>query len=160
MITQSRVMELFSYKPESGHFVRALKLPGSLIGSIAGCPKAGYIVIRADGVLYRAHRLAWLYVHGVWPTGEVDHINGQKSDNRIANLRDVSISENRQNQHRARKNSSTGRLGVTFSPARNKFIAHICINAKTKTIGYFGTADEAHAAYLAEKRASHKGNTL
>jgi hypothetical protein len=160
MITQTRLMELFNYESESGQFIRATKLPGSIIGSVAGCAKAGYIVIRADGVLYRAHRLAWLYVYGTWPSGEVDHINGQKSDNMISNLRDVSIAVNRQNQRRARKNNLTGRLGVTFSPQRKKFVAHICINGKTKTIGYFNTADHAHAAYVAEKRAKHEGNTL
>jgi hypothetical protein len=160
MITQKRLKELFKYNTDTGDFIRAMKLPGGVVGSVAGCLKSGYVVIRADGVLYRAHRLAWLYINGEWPIGEVDHINGQKNDNRISNLRDVPISENRQNQRTARKNNTTGFLGVTYSKVRNKFIAHICINGKNKTIGYFENASDAHTAYVSEKRINHKGNTL
>ena len=161
MLTLERLKELFSYDPETGHFTR---LPGQAYrpkgGDIAGCVKSGYLVIRVDGVLYRAHRLAWLYMMGQWPENEVDHINGAKGDNRWKNLRDVTISENRQNQVRARKNSKTGLLGAHFVPSRNQFKAEICIGGKNKTLGYFDNVEDAHFAYLEAKRANHTGNTL
>lgn len=160
-LTRERLAQLFSYDPETGDFTR---LPGHVYrpkgGDIAGCVKSGYLVIRVDGVLYRAHRLAWLYMTGKWPENEIDHINGIKSDNRWKNLRDVTISENRQNQVRARRNSKTGLLGVHFVPSRNKFKAEICIDGSNRNLGYFDTAADAHAAYLKAKRANHTGNTL
>ena len=159
-VTQNRLKEMFAYSKDTGEFTRIIPVPSAKVGKIAGCIKSGYIVIRVDSVLYRAHRLAWLYVHGEWPQGEIDHINGIKSDNRMCNLRDVSIQHNRQNQIRARRNSKSGFLGVHYIPDRNKFRAEICIEGQNKSLGHFATSEMAHEAYLKAKRASHGGNTL
>jgi hypothetical protein len=160
-LSRERLAQLFSYDPETGHFIR---LPGGSYrpkgGDVAGCIKSDYVVIRVDGVLYRAHRLAFLYMTGAWPENEVDHLNGIKSDNRWKNLRDVTLAENRQNQIRARKNSKTGLLGAHFDTNRNQFKAEICISGKNRNLGYFDTAADAHAAYLKAKRENHTGNTL
>ena len=160
MITQDRLKEMFAYSVDTGLFTRIQPVPGVKIGKVAGCIKAGYVVIRVDSVLYRAHRLAWLYEHNKWPDGEIDHINGIKSDNRICNLRDVSIQQNRQNQIRARRNSKSGILGVHFIPSRNKFRADICVEGRNKSLGHFDSSELAHNAYVRAKRSIHEGNTL
>lgn len=107
------IREAFSYDPETGVFVR-LKSAGNVkAGSVAGsADNKGYLRIYYQGTRYKCHRLAWYFVHGVWPTGVIDHINGNKQDNRISNLRDVSIQVNSQNRHGANSTSSTGILHI------------------------------------------------
>ena len=108
---------------------------------------------------YSAHRLAWLYVHGAWPTGQIDHINGDRGDNRISNLRDVTPALNTQNQRRAaRSNKSSGLLGVTAN--RGRWLAQISIGGKSRNLGRYATPEEAHAVYVAAKRVLHAGCTL
>lgn len=124
------------------------------IGDIAGTPKEGRVQIGIGGQHYRAHRLAWLHFYGKWPKHQIDHINGNPSDNRIVNLRDVTSSINHQNRRVASKRSITGLLGV--SPKRNKFMARI----DHKHIGVYDTPELAHAAYISVKRSRHAGNTL
>ena len=109
---------------------------------------------------YLGYRLAWLYVHGKLPDGDIDHINGKPSDDRIKNLRDVSRSVNLQNQRAARSNNSSGLLGVFFQKTMNKWTSKIQLDWKTKSLGYFDTAEEAHAAYLKAKRELHEGCTI
>lgn len=87
----------FHYSPENGTFTRRST------GKVAGCKAShGYLVIRFGEKLRYAHRLAWLYVHGVWPTNVIDHINGDKTDNRLANLRDVTTAANAKNRPKSR----------------------------------------------------------
>lgn len=120
----------------------------------AGCINGlGYRVIRIDKRLYTAHRLAWLYVHGSWPSGVIDHINGDRGDNRIENLRDIPKAQNHQNLKRPPANNRTGWLGVTFSRRRQHYVAQICIDGRHLYIGSFPTAERAHEAYM---RAKHK----
>lgn len=161
MLTQGRLNEMLIYDPESGLFTRRVAVPGARAGTVAGCMKdTGYIVIRIDKVLYRSHRLAWLAVHGSWPEGEIDHINGIKHDNRICNLRDVPLDQNRQNQRRARVSSKSGVLGVRKIERSGKYKAEITINGRNRSLGHFDTEDQASAAYIEAKRKHHKGNTL
>jgi hypothetical protein len=128
-------------------------------GDVAGTVNNnGYRLIRVGDGRYRAHRLAWLYTHGAWPTGEIDHINGIRDDNRLANLRDVTVSVNQQNRKRAASNGSTGLLGVSTAKARYR--AAIALNGRTTYLGSFDTAEEAHAAYVTAKRELHEGCTL
>lgn len=87
---------------------------------------------------YYAHRLAWLFVHGVVPDGQIDHVNGLRSDNRIANLRDVSLQENRMNQ-RLRKTNTSGEVGVSWCAKNNKWHVRVA----RKHIGYFSNFDRA-----------------
>lgn len=128
---------------------------GTRAGSMMRC---GYEIIAIDRLKYVAHRLAWFYVHGKWPPHEIDHINGDRADNRIVNLRQATTSQNLQNQRKAQVTSKTGLLGVSYngSPHRERrWFARICVNQKTKVIGYFHTPEEAHAAYLEAKRKVH-----
>jgi hypothetical protein len=87
-LNAARLRELMHYEPETGRVVRRTATRGHRAGAVAGCTRRdGYQVISIDGYRYLAHRLAWLYVHGAWPDGDLDHINANPSDNRIANLR-------------------------------------------------------------------------
>lgn len=161
-ITADRGRELLIYDPETGVFTRRITAGKFLAGTIAGTESAvGYIYIGIDGMPRLAHRLAWMYVHGAWPADQIDHINGNKSDNRIANLRDVSRATNMQNLKGARKdNKSSGLLGVTFNRHAGKFAAQITVEGKMRNLGLYGSPQEAHAAYLAEKRRVHHGCTI
>jgi len=128
-------------------------------GAVAGyVGNDGYVRIRASGTRFLAHRLAWFYVHGTWPVGEIDHINGDRSDNRIANLRDVSRLTNRQNMRRAQADNRSGLLGVSL--ANNRCKASIRSGGKNHHLGYFSSPEAAHAAYVAAKRQRHDGCTI
>ena len=108
-----------SYNPATGIFTRVKNHPKRkyIAGSVTGVPRPdGYVQVMIEGKIFLAHRLAWLYVHGVMPEHYVDHINGVKNDNRIENLRDVKQGVNLQNQKRAKRNRvSSDLLGVSFS---------------------------------------------
>lgn len=129
--------------------------PWSLAGHKKKC---GRVNIKLNGIPYQAHRLAWLYIYKDWPKQFIDHINGNPSDNRIENLRDVSNSVNIQNQKKAQYGNRSGSLGV--QKVGNKYSARITINKKLTYIGTFETPNEAHDAYLSVKRKLHEGNTL
>ena len=158
-ITQEVVRSCFVYNAETGIFTWKIKRSKGKIsvGDVAGhvCKKKGYVHIRLDGFLYLAHRLAWLYVFGVWPAGEVDHINSIRSDNRIKNLRDVSHSINQQNVKFPQKNNTSGFLGVTRK--RKKWSASIQHGDKHISLGVFDKPEDAHAAYLLAKSNIHAG---
>lgn len=147
MITQTELKELLDYNPETGIFTWKVYRQGVKgIGSVAGyLNKAGYIKIMINGKFYQAHRLAWFYIHGEWPKNYIDHINGQKDDNRIENLRDVSRNQNQQNRNCHRNGHL---IGTTFNKHAKKWQSQIVINGKQKHIGLFETEQEAHEAYL------------
>jgi hypothetical protein len=105
-------------------------------------------VIRVNFQLYRAHRLAWFYVHGEWPPGELDHINGDPSDNRIANLRLATSSNQRMNARR-RSDNTSGTKGIWFYKRRAQWIAEIMIDGKKHHVGQFATLLEAKGARIA-----------
>lgn len=135
------------------------------VGGIAGEPRHnGYLVITVFGSRIPAHRLAWIYVYGAHPVNDIDHIDGDRVNNAIGNLRDVTRQLNLQNLKAAQSNSSTGFLGV--SPHRRradgttKFVARIGHARQKKYIGVFDTPEAAHAAYLTAKRRLHEGCTL
>ena len=129
-------------------------------GDTAGVRKEGYTFIGIDGRQYGAHRLAVLYVTGVFPDREVDHMNGDRSDNRFENLRLVSHKMNMQNERRPRRNNSTGFMGVSFCKKTGKFRAFLSVDGKSSHLGRFNTPEEAHAAYTEAKRAIHEGAIL
>ena len=147
MLTQSRLKECLSYDPETGEF-RALFTAGARqVGAVAGAMHPmGYISITVDGHRHLAHRLAWLYVYGVLPHGDTDHINGVKTDNRIANLRAATRSQNMANLG-ALSNSKSGIRGVFYFPRTDRWRSSIRSNGRTVHLGYFATAEEAAQAY-------------
>jgi hypothetical protein len=161
MITQERLKQLFMYDENTGNFIRLVNRRGNgRSGRVAGhCNKAlGYILIGVDYGMYRAHRLAWLYVYGVWPQHDIDHINGVKTDNRIANLRDVPPVVNSQNLKKAPSTNKLGFLGVSFW--QNKYRAVIRVEGKQKYLGSYETPELAHQAYVEAKRKYHEGCTI
>lgn len=136
---------MLDYCPETGLFTRRVTVPRGKAGKRPGSQyaKSGYRRINLDNVSYREHQLAWYYVHGIWPTNNIDHINGKRDDNRIANLRDIPFGENLRN--RTKVLSSTGLMGAVR--VKDRFQAQIRINGKPKYLGLFDTAEEASAAY-------------
>lgn len=155
-----RLRELLLYDPRSGEFFYRVRTTNSVcVGDIAGTiHRTGYRMICIDRRKYLAHRLVWLYVNGEWPRHQVDHIDGDKLNNRITNLRDVSVTVNQQNQRKAGRRNKTGFLGVTLNGGR--FKATIVIDGKQKYLGSYAKPEIAHAAYLDAKRMHHAGNTL
>lgn len=161
-ITQEKLKNFVSYDTETGDFTWIIARPHRSIGSKAGCKTCyGYIAITIESTKYCAHRLAWLYTHGTHPIFEIDHINGNRTDNRIINLRDVTHKENMTNFRKAKKNNkSSGLLGSSWNARCSKWISQIRINGKIKHLGYFSAAEDAHQAYITEKRAMHIGCTI
>lgn len=146
-LTAERLREVLSYDPESGIFRWKKSRRNVNTGKVAGTPcSGGYISIGVDQKYYKAHRLAWLYVHGVWPAELIDHINGDTSNNRISNLREATFSQNLVNRGPNTKNK-TGFKGVFHNKDTGRFIACAAVNKKQKTIGSYATAEEASAAY-------------
>jgi len=151
-LTQSRLKEVLSYDPDSGKFTWKINRGSMKAGSVAGYLDSsnGYICIRLDGKLYKAHRLAWFYTHGYDPENQIDHKNGIRDDNRITNLREVSPSCNLQNQ-RTRSTNTSGFPGVHWNKQAKKWQAYIYIQGKRYSLGYHDTAlDAALARYTEE----------
>jgi hypothetical protein len=102
----------------------------------------------------KAHHVVWALTHGEWPTGIVDHIDGDKSNNAAVNLRTASPSQNNFNS-RAYGNNKSGLKGVSWHKARGKWIAQIAANNRSKLLGYFDSKESAHAAYCAAAADLH-----
>jgi hypothetical protein len=157
MITQERLRELVHYCPETGIFTHLESKGRKKAGTTAGSLRLDeYVYIMISGTRAMAHRFAWLYMTGEWPVADIDHIDGNKSNNSFNNLRDVSRSVNAQNQNRAKRTSKTGYLGVRYH-GPNKFVAAISVNGKSIYLGVFGDSLDAHNAYLTAKRKLHEG---
>lgn len=152
---------ILNYNPLTGVFTWSIRRKGGRgIGKEAGARMShGYRSIGIDGRDYTAHRLAWLYVHGEWPAAYIDHINGDRADNRISNLRDVSQSVNMQNVYAPKSNNKSGFRGVSWHKQRSKFAARIKVDGKYRSLGLFESPEKAAAAYIAAKRELHEGCT-
>lgn len=137
----------FSYDPSTGYFTRRGEQTPS--GRIA---TKGYRQICIKGRRYMAHRLAWLYVYGVWPINKIDHINHRKDDNRIENLREVTDKQNNENMPTATSNSS-GRRGVYWSAKSQKWTADIKHHSKNIYLGLFDCLLDAVAARIRAEMA-------
>jgi hypothetical protein len=149
VITAERLRELLAYDPTSGGFAWRVDRGGlAKAGQIAGSRNGiGYVNIRVDGRDYSAHRLAWLHVTGAWPAGQIDHINGVRDDNRIANLREATNAQNQWN--RAHQGSVSGFKGVKWCKIQRKWRAELRKDGRKIHLGRFATVEEAHAAYCA-----------
>lgn len=154
-ITLEALKEVLRYEPETGNFIWLVSGARNLAGSVAGCVCGRYITIGVLGIKTRAHRLAWFWNYGKWPVHGVDHINGNRFDNRIENLRDVPQRINNQNWRKARRDSVCGLAGVKMG--EHAWIASINSNGKKIHLGSFQTKEDAHAAYVKAKRIYHEG---
>lgn len=155
-------MSKLSYDADTGLFT--WHNPGNprFKGQIAGnlIKGKGYVYIGLGGAYFMAHRLAWVVTYKKWPSGEIDHINGIRHDNRLSNLRDVTRSENMCNQRTAQARNKAGLLGVCHNKNKDRWEARIGLNGKYKVIGLFRTPAEAHEAYLKAKREIHSTCTI
>lgn len=149
--------ENLHYDPDTGIFTRLnTRQHSRWCGKPAGhTDKLGYVRIRLmDGKIHKAHRLAWLYVYGVNPSGEIDHMDGNPSNNRIANLRDVDRSANRQNVKQASANNTHGAFGVSKRKS-GRWQSAITVNGKRRHLGSFADRCDAEAAYISAKLKHH-----
>lgn len=158
MVTQARLKELLNYDPGTGVFTWRVSRGPKPADSVAGVIKGNkYIYIGVDGKTYLAHRLAWLYAHGIFPLGQVDHANRIKTDNRIENLRLATQAENMQNLSKPRNNTS-GVIGVSWDKQHKKWRAQIMIHGRQIYLGLYETIDGALAARYAAKEKYHTFN--
>lgn len=142
MLTIEELKTNLYYDHVTGDFIWRTAGRGRKIGDKAGTISKGYISIGINKERYKAHRLAWFYVHEQWPKSGLDHINLCKTDNRIINLREATISQNASNRNLNSKNT-TGYKGVSVIKSTGKFAAFCSVNSKNKNLGSFDTAEEA-----------------
>jgi hypothetical protein len=149
-LTAERVRELLDYNPETGIFRWRATGPGRRLDGVAGrIDGNGYLGIGIDRERFYAHRLVFLYVCGRWPNGDVDHINGQRADNRLENLREATRGQNCLNA-KLRHDNTTGFRGV-YRTHSGKYQARF----GRKILGRFATAEEASAAHRAAAIQAH-----
>lgn len=160
MITQDGLRELLHYDPDTGLFTWIKKTSNRVkVGDVAGSVSdTGYIDIRLNGQLFRAHRLAWLYVYGVWPARVIDHINHVRTDNRLCNLRDVPVTVNASNIS-DKSSSASGYTGVTWCKSSKKWRVKIQANGRHHHIGRFENLVDAVRAYANAKAAVIKSKS-
>lgn len=157
-ISAERARELLCYDKDTGIFNWRVDRSNIKAGTEIKCLSNGYVQIQINSKGYRAHRLAWLYTYGEWPKLFIDHINGDRSDNRISNLRDVSAQINSQNVRAASRGSEAGLLGVTAN--KKRWSAGVIVDRKRIHLGTYDTPEQAHEAYLVAKRRLHEGCTI
>jgi len=163
MITQERLKELFDYqngllirKTNRGRGKDSVRWKAGT--SLGHSVKGGYFLAGVDYTMYKLHRLVWLWHYGKFPEKHLDHIDGNPSNNKIENLREVTDAQNMQNQRRPRANNKLGFQGVY--KVKNRYRAVVTTNGKGKHIGYFSTPEEAHQAYVLAKRKTHEFSTI
>jgi hypothetical protein len=151
----------FDYDPDTGVLTRKNCHHPIYNGrAVSSKNQDGYLVARIDGHSHPVHRLIFAYMTGEWPAQVVDHINGDRTDNRWANLRDAPRAVN--NQNRRTGIGASGLLGVTWSKKCGRWQAQIRApgGGKIVWLGYFDTSDAASSAYILAKREMHEGCTL
>jgi len=152
-LTQARLRELLNYNPETGVFTWRLKPCDRIAaGMVAGGEGGrGYSQICIGRTRYQSHRLAWFYVYGEWPIHQIDHINLDRADNRIANLREATPSQNGSNRKSSPKTSNPLK-GANWDKRKKNWVARICIDRRVICLGRFKTAEQAHDAYMQAAR--------
>ena len=159
LMTAENARARLKYDASSGYMTWTTHKRRTMLGTQAkSLDAAGYVQVCIKGKQFKGHRLAWLIYHGEWPAGDIDHINGIRTDNRIENLRVVTNAINCQNKRKALPSSKTGILGVV--KVGERFHSSIYTNRKKTFLGSFDSAEQAHAAYIAAKRQLHVGCTL
>jgi hypothetical protein len=144
VLTHDHLLSVLSYSKETGQLVWLIDSGRARVGKIAGSVrKDGYIQIIIDRVKYKAHRLAWFYVKGVWPEGRLDHRDNCGSNNRWGNLRPATHSQNMANR-KLNANNSSGFKGV--SKRGNRYRAYVNKDGKRIWLGVFDNPEQAGAA--------------
>lgn len=151
-MTAEWVRENLAYEPETGVFLWKRRGFGRTLGKVVGTTVwPGYIALKINGVRHYAHRVAWLYVHGEWPSGHIDHIDGDKANNAISNLRVATPAQNAARRKTTRKIAPS--RGVF--PHGVGFVARLHHGGRRHYLGYFPTAAAAKAAYEAKAKEIH-----
>lgn len=160
-LTKQRLLEKFSYNKECGTFHKRYRGTGAISEKPAGSVNSdGYMKLCVDYEYYSVHRLVWLAELGELPKKSIDHINGNKIDNRFSNLRETDDSENSLNRFRSNKNKFGGLpLGV-FPSRKGKFVAKLTVSGKCHNLGLFDSPTDAYDAYLKRKREMCPSNSL
>lgn len=162
-ITAQYVRELFDYDADGGFLVWKPPRGGRFRnqGRAGGIERrSGITRINIDGRFYLAHRVIWLWHHGVWPTCDIDHKLGRAAGNHIENLRDVTRTINAQNLRGPHRDNSSGHLGVTWFAERHKWRVQLSVNGKNKWFGDYTDLEEAAAASIEARRKFHDGCTI
>ena len=148
-MTQQELKELLNYDQNTGIFtwLKNNKIAG-------GINSKGYVAIKIKNKLYKAHRLAWLYVYGEWPN-IVDHINRIRNDNKLSNLRLATPSQNQFNSN-LRKDNTSGIKGVTWAKQSKKWLVQIRIDKKKTHIGIYKNFEMAKIAIDLARKKYHK----
>jgi hypothetical protein len=152
VVTQEYLKRLFEYDSETGLFYNRSSRGRARAGKVAGSYTCGYWRIIIDGEKYYAHHLAWLYVYGEWPS-EIDHRDGNRSNNKIANLRIATRTENGFNAKR--EAGESGLKGAYLDKRSLMWHSKIQIGGRVTWLGSFNTAEEAHKAFMAAVEANH-----
>ena len=159
LITAEEARALLNYDPNTGEFT--WKVSHGSNGKIREGKKTGvkhnkgYVKICINKRQYQAHRIAWLITHGKWPTGVIDHIDRDRSNNRLSNLRDISSVENSHNSIKATSLSKSGLRGVYMKKGSERWCASIRANGEIHALGWFDSKELAYAAYLDAKAKYH-----
>ncbi len=156
-LTQERLHFLLKYNQKTGAFTWNVRRGGKAnAGTRSEClDSKGYYRVGIDGKRYLAHRLAWFYVYGVWPDGVIDHVNRNRTDNRLCNLRAIPASHNAWNRGKSTAHDNPA-LGVSYDKAttrKSKWFAYITRNKKRIGLGHYATLEEAVAARAKAEQA-------
>lgn len=159
MLSAERLRSVLDYSPETGVFLWKIRCGTKYpVGSIAGSKeRAGYIKIGVDRRVYKAHRLAYLYMTGGWPKEDIDHINEIKDDNRWLNLRNANDSQNKANTRKYRRRKYDLPKGVDFRPDKKSkpYVARVRVRGKIIHLGYYASPEEAHSVYCIGAQRYH-----
>jgi hypothetical protein len=152
-LSQEYIKSILDYDLDTGIFTwKVNKSQKTKIGDVAGWLYNGYREIEINNKKYKAHRLAWLYVNGEIPKNLIDHIDGNRSNNKISNLREATYQENSEN-YKTPKTNKSGIKNVSWYKSLNKWVVSISIKNIKKTIGYF---DDLEFAELVAIEARNK----
>jgi len=154
-LSQGLIREIFDYNPDTGILTnRVTRSSGAIKGKVAGCANSPYLNVTVNGESHGVHSIVWLYVHGYLPETDIDHINHDKRDNRIGNLREVSRQCNQRNRLTG-KNSKSGVKGVSWSDTTKVWMAHIMVGGKSIWLGNSKDLVEAVCLRLVGEQAEN-----
>lgn len=157
MLTYERAHERLMHDRDTGElFWKVSHWKRVKAGNVAGDKyRNGYRRVCVDSKEYLAHRVVWMMAYGEWPTNEIDHINGDRADNRLCNLRLATSTQNKQNTGR-RSDNKSGRVGVSWQKNLGKWQAAITVNRKQRHLGFYPDIESAAMAYAKAKAELHK----